>query len=192
MRVNINIRPSTKEVLKTWAEKYTNGHLSPIIDTLLEYANANYGFVVPGRVSSRSEVGQHTVHMRVEVFNEDYIQILEQLGRHSMRISLSRILEYIVNEEGVTPDMFDFQSYEGTPIGVDKAIDIKKAIEQEQTKLMMLPGHRYHLVNSLWNELFEELWPILNYLCIKTNTNSEAVDKLRKAIDIAKNLNFKA
>lgn len=191
MKININIRPSTKEVLKTWAERYTNNQISPIVDALIEYAGENYGFVVPGKVSSRTEAGRYTIHMYVEINNEDYIAMLEQFGKHSMKLSLSRIIEFLVNEECLTPDMFNFMQYDGTPASLDKAIDIRKFIETDQTRLMMLPREKYDIVHNIWNELFEDLWPVLNYLCIKTETNSEAVNKIREAIDIAKNIKFK-
>lgn len=191
MKINANIYSSTYEVLKQWALKYTDGQLSPIVDAILDYVGENYNFAVPKKVSSRKETGLYTIHICIDVMNEDYIAMRERYGRHSMTISLSRILEYVINDEEVNPDIFNFCKYQGTPVQPKKMVDIKKFVESEQTRLMMLPQKRYETAKQLWFDNFDELWPILWYLYSTTKTNSEAVEYIAKCVDIVNNIDFK-
>lgn len=183
MRVNTFVTPQTKGVLTEWSVKY-NTTIDVIVNALIEFAFTNGYTDPPIRVTSASDILNDTVHITVEIWNEDYIAITETRGKKA--IKLSRILEYLIHHEVFDPTYLDYM--ELAPSKVSKKIVPKmtfnKFLLEEQTKLAMTPDANIAVAKDAIYDNFDTVWPILKFANSRLQLQSELVSYIDKILNL--------
>lgn len=183
MKVNINISPYCKSLIKHWSE-IANTTFDKMVDNLLAFAFENEMISPPIKVSNLEEFGKHTIHMQVDINNEDYIATVQAKGRRS--ISLSRILEYMTTYEGYNETFIDIENADEN-IKKERSktkVTLRKFVEEEQTTIMLKRDDVINEAKDLWVDAFIELWPIIKFAKQKFNIKNETIDYIEKILSI--------
>lgn len=183
VKVNINITAYCKAIIEEWAINYHTS-FDNIVNILLDYAFVNDCSNPPIKISNAEEVGNNTIHIVVDIWQEDYIAAVETRGKRSIKIS--RIIEYLVTYGVFDQSYFNIIDIEATEAIAKRTnkMTFHKFLEQEQTKLALTAQANIDTAKEVIADNFDVVWPMLKFANSRLKLQSELVDYIEKILTI--------